>query len=887
MIGTRLGPYEITAKLGEGGMGEVYRAIDTRLDRKVAVKILSTRLADEPDLRVRFEREARAISALSHPHICTLFDIGHDAGRDYLVMELLAGETLAERLAKGSLPLEQSLRIGGQVAAALDHAHRQGFVHRDLKPGNIMLTGTGAKLLDFGLAKLLVAPSNERSPSSVAELPTELASRPPLTGDGTVVGTLQYMAPEQLEGRAVDAGADVWSLGCVLYEMVTGRRAFAGSSSAALIATILGGEPEPVTALAPTTPGALARLIHNCLVKNAEHRWQSARDVALELAGIAGGGDAPGDGAARRPGTVGKSIALAATVLVATLSAFWLGQRGERAAPPGEIRFQVSPPPGAVFSTDQANIAFAISPEGTTLAFVAAEGANTRLWRRRLDTLEASPLHGTEGARSLAWSPDGGSIAFFAGDKLKRLDLASGSTIDICSVPAWLGFGASWGATDQILFASGTGQAIYRVAAAGGAVETLMQPEEARREVRVSWPRYFPDGRGFLYLSRDVDYVSTLMQVEAGQPPRPVAPLASRFELTGADLLVFARDGALLGQRLDRAAGRLVGAPSSIAPTVRYHLPTASASFAASPARTIVYLSERTSSHLALVDRGGRTESSIGAAGDYLRLTLSPDGRSILTDRTRPRDESSELWLIDIERGGETKVASDPRAIAEFAGLWLADGKGIVYSALASSGWSPNLYRRNLGSERGEPLLPHNAFQRATDVTRDDRRLAFIERSPSGNFRAWTLWLDGDRRAEQIFHTQADESEVRFSIDGTHVAYLSDESGSRGAYLSSLANPEQKTRLFPGTAKLLRWRRDGREILLLTPEGQMLAVPVGSSPGLQLGRPTVLFTLAQGTFWRDFDVSADGRRFLAIVRERAGEAQPASVILKWTTVSAR
>jgi predicted Ser/Thr protein kinase len=435
--GTRLGPYEIVAPLGAGGMGEVYRATDTRLGRDVAIKVLSSNLSSSPELRQRFEREARTISQLSHPHICALYDVGREGETDFLVMEYLEGETLANRLARGSLPLDQALRYGMEIADALDKAHRQGIVHRDLKPGNVMLTKSGVKLLDFGLAKVI---AQGPSTAGLTALPTHAA----LTQEGAILGTFQYMAPEQLEGKESDACTDVFAFGCLLYEMVTGRKAFAATSQASLIGAILHKDPESISKLEPLTPPALDRLIRRCLAKDPEHRWQSARDVALELADVT----RPEESAApaRRPRTALLGWAVAAALVLA-LGWILAGPRRNRSAPAtAKLRFTVPPPPGSSLQG-----MLALSPAGETLAFVAtgADGRD-RLWVRPLDSLESRALEGTEDAEFPFWSPDGRSIAFFADGKLKRIYAAGGTLRTLCDAAA--ARGGAWGADGKIVF---------------------------------------------------------------------------------------------------------------------------------------------------------------------------------------------------------------------------------------------------------------------------------------------------------------------------------------------------------------------------------------------------------------------------------------------------
>ncbi|CAG0969605.1 partial Serine/threonine-protein kinase PknB, partial [Gammaproteobacteria bacterium] len=494
--GTRLGPYEIVALLGAGGMGEVYRARDTRLGRDVAVKLLPAHLTLSPEARQRFEREAKAVAALSLPNICALYDVGREGDVDFLVMELIEGELLSKRLARGPLPLEQTLRHGVEVASALGRAHLMGFVHRDLKPGTVMLTRSGAKLLDFGLAKAFEAQGESESRTSAPTAEEEV------TRDGAILGTLAYMAPEQLEGKRADARSDIFALGAVLHEMATGRNAFPGASRASRISAILTAEPEPISALQPSTPPALDRLVRTCLAKDPDARWQSALDVARELKWIAASGHPAGPSTpirARRGGP--KLLAWIGAGLVALALpalAFLISRRpGPGAEPPRAMRLSILPPEGKAFQAGSV----VLSPDGTRLAFVAA-GADGRnvLWIRPLDSLEARPLPGTERAFSPFWSPDGLSVAFFTPEKLKRIDAAGGPPQIVCD--ARVGRGGTWNRDGVIVFAPYPTEGLFRVPAAGGRPVPLTKLEPARRENSHRWPLFLPDGRHFLYVAR-------------------------------------------------------------------------------------------------------------------------------------------------------------------------------------------------------------------------------------------------------------------------------------------------------------------------------------------------------------------------------------------------
>ena len=559
--GMRLGPYEILSPLGAGGMGEVYRARDTRLDRSVAVKVLPPHQSSSPEARERFEREAKTISQLSHPNICALFDVGRQDETDFLVMELLEGETLSDRLKKGPLPLEQTLRCGVEIADALDQAHRQGIVHRDLKPGNVMLTKAGVKLLDFGLAKA-IAPLLRGADASQLETATAPHD---LTQEGTLLGTFPYMAPEQIEGKAADTRTDIFALGAVLYEMATGKRAFVGDTRAALASAILTSEPKPMPSLRPTCPPALDRLVRTCLAKDPERRWQTAHDVGLQLAALAEDGPL---GPAPSASSVGRRLVpwVVAALGVAVGLGALLRPQASPPAVPRTVRFSVPPPPGRTFLDTVETVPLALSPDGSQLAFVARDPTGvTRLWLRPLSAMEARPLEGTEGALSSLWSPDGRSLAFFAAGKLKRLDLPGGSALPLCDVRPGVGLHGTWGRDGQILFASAEGEAIYRVSTAGGAPAVAVKADPSQGDTRINWPSFLPDGQRFFYLTRLRDGGGQLMLAQPGKPPRPVLPGVSSVQYVDPGYLVFAREGTLLGQRFDFANGRVAGEPFSIA----------------------------------------------------------------------------------------------------------------------------------------------------------------------------------------------------------------------------------------------------------------------------------------------------------------------------------
>ena len=875
--GARLGPYEIVAAIGAGGMGEVYRARDSRLDRDVAIKVLPSEVSATEEERRRFEREARTISKLGHPHICALFDVGREGDIDYLVMELVEGETLAARLARSRLPMDQVLRRGAEIASALGAAHARGIVHRDLKPANIMLTSSGIKLLDFGLAKAFARPDDE-------SLASTMGVSVGLTLNGMLLGTVPYMAPEQVEGRPVDAKTDVFALGAVLFEMATGVRAFGGTSQAAVMTAILTHEPPPLSAIAPAAPPPLDRLVRRCLARDPAARWSSTADLELQLREIAevaasGAAPAPASAATAPWRAVWLPWAIAGLVAAASLASLWL-PRGSAPAVPAAMptRFQLRPTPGTAFSYKVENPYLAVSPDGLQIAYLGTDAqGQPGVWLRPLAALEARLLAGTTGASSLFWSPDGDSIGFVAGGKIQRIAVAGGAPAPICAVPGQTGITATWGSAGEILFSSILGRAIYRVPASGGTPVLEVDVGGIQGAWRPVWPLFLPDGKRFLYLLHKTDGSGSIMYSAPGSPPRELLSAASSMAFTEPDLLVYVQEGTLFGQRFDWRAGRLVGGPFPVADTVRYFRSTGGAAYATSAGGTLVYQSSGQVMQLAWMDRTGRELGTLGSPGDYLDLCLAPDGRKLLFSRTLPRIGTYDVWSYDIARETETRITPNPNS--DFKGSWLPGGRHIVYSAVEAG--LPRLHRLDLETGRADAMLGPTGFQTATDVSPDGHTLAYVERTPAGDLAAWTLPLGGGAAPARLAPPGFHVSVVRFSPDGRYVAFVSDESGTWEVYIAPFPGPGERIRLSTAGASVLRWPRDGNEILYLSLDRKVVSVPVRTAPGLQLGTPKVLFTLAGDSAWPDFVATADGQRILAIVPRVDADQLPLTVVTNW------
>jgi serine/threonine protein kinase len=708
--GTKLGPYEIQSPVGAGGMGEVYRANDTRLDRVVAIKVLAPHLSSSPDLKQRMEREARAISALNHPHICQLFDIGSQNGTDYLVMEFLEGETLAKRLAKGAMPLTEIFRIGIAVAEALEVAHRKGIVHRDLKPGNIMLTPSGAKLMDFGLAKGMGTPTagaiSGTPPSFTASATlTAPALLSPLTTAGSIVGTIQYMSPEQIEGKEADRRSDIFALGAVLYEMAAGKRPFEGKSQLSVASSILEKDPEPISAINPNAPPAFEHVLSSCLQKNPEERFQTAHDVKLELQWIASGRSVPARPASppassNKRERLGWAAAVLAAILLGAGTALFFLHPAQAAH---AVRTVINPPEKATLnlSGDFAGPPV-LSPDGMSMAFAATSAdGKTALWVRPMNTLDARPLPGTEGAIFPFWSPDSRSLGFFADSKLKTVDLNNGSPLIVADAP--FGRGGSWGSDGVILFSGNTQTALTRVSASGGPPAAATKVDAAQHTSH-RWPFFLPDGQHFFYLAinHEPSKSSNNMVYYASLDGRENRPLfRSQSNAVYADgFLRFARNDQLMAQPFDPAKGTLRDEPRLVARGVMNDISTWHMDATASPDGLLAVGSGGSSDlQLIWVDRGGKQLDTLADKLTNLQTArISPQG-----DRVALQIDTGEndIWVLDVARGVRTRLTFG-NASSTFP-VWSPDGKWIAYSSDRNG--RSNLYRKPSDGSGAEELL--------------------------------------------------------------------------------------------------------------------------------------------------------------------------------------
>jgi serine/threonine protein kinase/Tol biopolymer transport system component len=872
--GTRLGPYEILAPLGAGGMGEVYRARDTRLGRDVAVKVLPQHLSENPDVHARFEREARTISSLNHPHICTLHDVGRDQDVEYLVMELIEGETLAQRLEKGALAIPEVLKLGIQIADALDRAHRAGIVHRDFKPGNVMLAKGGAKLTDFGLARNVGAVGGQGgSGVTIAHLSQSPTVASPLTAEGSIVGTFLYMPPEQLEGRETDARSDIWALGCVLYEMATGRRAFEGKSQASLIGSIMNSEPVPVGTLAPFAPPALDGLIRACLAKDPEERIQTAHDVKLQLTWIAQSGSSPSAVAApavRRRGPAREAIAWGvAGVALALLGLFaW---RGRSTTPAQQIRFTV-PLPQSVSGLDLPRV----SPDGRTIAFSAQDSTGrTMIWVRPLNALIANPLPGTERAGRPFWSPDSRFLAFVADGKMKKVALAGGPPVVICDAPT--GYDGSWGRDGVILYDGGNTDPIRRVNASGGIPTEAMPPDTA---FQVGWPAFLPDGKHYFYTKLPASGPPRIMLGTLGKPRgRELGITGSRVECSPDGYLLFARERTLLAQQFDLRAMKLRGEPFPVAENLPVSA-SGQANFTVSDNGVLVY---RTSgvvlNRITWLDRSGRDGGPVTAAGDYRAPALSPDGSRIALRRREADGANIDVWIIQPARGTTTRFTFDPG----FDGnpIWSPDGSQIAWTS--DRGGSDALWLKSAGGLGQDQMVTKvGANAAALDWSRDGKWILLSSLDARTGLDLWTVDMAGERKPTPLLQTQFNERRARFSPDGRWIAYDSDETGRPEVYVASFQGSTGKFQVSANGGTYPCWSPDGRELYYISSDQQLMSVAVNAGVDFNAATPVPLFRVQseQGIVRNVYEVSPDGKRFLFVLP--AGDTgTPITAVVNW------
>jgi eukaryotic-like serine/threonine-protein kinase len=901
--GARLGPYEILSLAGVGGMGEVYKSRDTRLDRTVAIKILPDTLAADPQFRERFDREARTISQLDHPNICALHDVGEQNGTAFLVMPYLDGETLADRLTKGAIPVDQALRTAVEIASALDKAHRAGIVHRDLKPANIFLTKSGARLLDFGLAK--------SSPSVVVDGLSALPTAANLTAQGTILGTFQYMAPEQIEGREADARTDIFAFGVVVYEMVTAIRAFTGKTHASLISSILKDTPRPIAELQPLAPALLDHVVSRCLAKDPDERWQSASDLTRELRWISeSGASAQGAAAPVAPRgrlLFGGGMALAGIVagIAATMLVVRSGdvRRGEPATvsrvvvsiAPAE-HLQAAPADRTLTEGRLSRTAMAWSPDGRSFVFSAAQGGRQQLYVRALDQLAATAMAGTEGASGPFFSPDGRWIGFWSGGALKKISVGGGGpATTICETTSV--FGASWGSDDTIVFARYQGQGLWRVPAAGGTPEILAKPDTKAGELKYLLPQILPGSQSVLFTVSHTplptwDDTEIVVQSLATGTRTVVIRGGADGRYLRSGHLVYVRRGTLMAvpfnlERLEVTGGAvaLIADVMQSANMPSETSDSGAGQFVVSDTGSLLYMPggpfpdpERS---IVWVDRGGAVHPLPLPARAWLSPRVSPEGNRVVAWTQGDRN----IWIHDLMRGTVARLTSEAR---NARAIWTPDGTRVTYGS-ATAGNENIFWRPADGSGPAERLTTSDFLQFAAAWSADGKELVFEEFRPETTYDMWVLPVAGERKPRALMQSRFNEAYPDFSPDGRWLAYASDESGRYEVYVQPYPGPGPSKQVSTDGGTGPAWSRDGKELFYTTTEAfggqatftKMMTVPVAVRPTFTAGVPRSLF---QGTYGasagiRSFDVTPDGRRFLMVQQKDRPPVNAAEMIL--------
>jgi eukaryotic-like serine/threonine-protein kinase len=862
--GTRLGPYEILGVAGAGGMGDVYRAHDVRLDRDVAVKTLKGPFTE------RFEREARAISALNHPNICTLHDIGQHEGSGYLVMEYIEGTPIA-----GPMPVEQAIAAGIQICEALHAAHRKGVIHRDLKPANIMVTKSGIKLLDFGLAKLAGSPSGVMSTSAV-NVAAEQATLAALTGAHTVVGTPQYMAPEQIEARDVDARTDIFAFGCVLYELLTGQRPFEGQSPSSVMAAILATKPRPLEELVPLTPPALERIVTRCLAKDPEDRWQSARDIASELQWVTQGGSRVGlpavvSGRRRIRESVAWGGFAVATMVAIAFAVGWARRAPEPGAP---MRFPLMMPANAQNASPPI-----VSPDGRNIVFAAESEGKRLIWIRPVDTLDARPLPGTDGAYRPFWSPDSRFVGYLAGTKLKKVDIAGGPPQTICDVPTE-GDG-SWGAEDVILFDGLATASIRRVPAGGGVSQPVVfEDGKAEGKPGTGWPEFLPDGHHFLYVIVDpASPEMTLMVGDLdGKTSKMLFKTTTRVQYAAPGYLLFVRERTLVAQRFDAKSLTLQGDPVPLGEGLGSDN-VGLASFSVSANGVLVFKGgELGGSRLVWIDRDSRETALMETPANYGDMSLSRDGARLVYD---VGDASHDLWIRDLQRGVSSRFTFD--APSEETPVWSADGRRIFYTSKAKG--PGDLYVKDAsGTREAEPLFEDKAEKYISDVSSDGKYVLFSSRESGGSWDLWAMPLGSERKPFPLVKTRFNEMWATLSPDGKYIAYQSNESGQNEIYVQEFPEARSKSQISTDLGVEPYWSSNGRELFYRSGM-RLMSVPAQPGAAFTAGAPKMLFQtrFASAVVRGRYVPAVDGQRFLILGTLARDTEQPTSVLVNWTS----
>jgi Tol biopolymer transport system component len=847
-------------------MGVVYKARDTRLDRPVAIKVVSETLAGTPELRERFEREARAIGGLNHPHICTLHDVGHVGDTAFLVLEYLDGISLADRLGTGPLPIADVLRYATEIADALDKAHRTGITHRDLKPANVMLTKAGTKLLDFGLAKIGAAASIP----GVSMMPTTPAN---LTAQGTILGTFQYMAPEQLEGADADARTDIFAFGALVYEMATGRKAFEGKNKTSLIAAIVAGEPAPISTIQPLTPLALEHLIKKCLEKDPADRWQSAHDIAEQLRWIALPGSQvaiPAAGGVRRKTREKIAWLLAGTAISGLASA---GVMVMRSTPARQVYSFTVPRADTGYMLASAA---AISPDGQWLAFTARPAADkpARLFVRNVSGFNVRPLDGTDGALNFAWGMDSRSIVFSAAGKVRVVDTSGGSPHEIADQTGVGGFAMN---RDGIVLVGAGEGPIRRASARGGPVEAITTLDSSKHETWHALPTFLPDGRHFLFINfvRDPAKQEQPHSLYAGsidsKEVRVLGEVPSQVAYVEPGYLLYVRDGTLMAVRFDAASLAISGEPRPIADGVRYFKPTGEAEMSASLNGIVAYRAPVAAQTLTWIDRSGQRVGTVGQVGSFSAMRLMPNDGGVVAAVVDPKVGTPDLWLYGTKRETTTRLTYS--AGYEDGPVPTPDGRHLLYSSDALG--VPDIFIKELGSTADDrALVVEPGEQHPQDVSPDGKYFVYSSDAYTGTlYDLFVAPLDGSEKPVAFVRTPFVEGGARFSRDGRWISYESNESGTFQVYVKPFPGPGQARTVSTKGGVNARWSPDGRQLFFRS--GRRMFAADMTAPDSE---PRVLFETDRP--FGGYDVAPDGR-FLVMMTDELAQQVPTRVIVNW------
>ena len=875
-IGNRLGPYEIRAALGAGGMGEVYRGRDTELHRDVALKVVGERFAQDPDRIARFKREAQVLASLNHPHIGAIYGVVDFPGGRALVLELVEGPTLADRVAGGPIPLDEALAIARQIAEALAAAHELGVVHRDLKPANVKLRPDGTvKVLDFGLAKAAEA----GTASGDAHSPT--ITSPAMTQMGVILGTAAYMSPEQAKGRPADKRSDVWAFGCVVFEMLSGKRAFAGEDVADTLALVM-TQPPKWELLPLATPPSIRRLLRRCLERDRSRRLADITDARLEI------DERNGDAAVPPRQVTGLSRWLpwavaSVALLLAMIAVAALYSRNGPTELPAATRFSITAPPKT-----ELRGSFAVSPDGRRVVLRGLSEGKVVLWVRALESVDARPLAGTDEASSPFWSPDSRFIGFFSGGKLKKIEAAGGPVQTVCDAPGD-GWGGSWNADGLIVFAPREGEGLERVSAAGGTPEPLTTLDSSRGEVSHLRPHFLPDGRHFLYLV--ISSQPENAGIRVGSVDSTETKLLVNTDASGAyappGYLLFLRDRTLMARRFDAERLAIAGEPFPVADDVdRLGPGSRFALFSVSRTGVLVYRSGSSeASQLAWFDRQGKPLGTVGPVANYSAPWLSPDESRVAFNGAAPQGGNTDVWLMDLARGNPIRLTFDPSP--DHTPVWSPDGGRILFTSERDG--HANLYQTaSSGGGTDELLVTSDSRKSANDWSADGKFLLYQELNPKTGFDLWVFPLAGEQRRVPFLQTQFDERQGRFSPDGRWIAYASNETGTWQVYVRSFPVSGGKFQVSTNGGSQPQWRRDGRELFYISVDRKLMAVEVsGSGPTFDVGAPNELFVLHIQSIGLPgprniYAAAKDGQRFLVTSLVGDPTASPTTVVLNWT-----